>query len=164
MLLNESITKNKGTRVSKYISLVPFVAVVFAAAASGSLFMPGGWYEALNKPAWTPPNWVFPVVWSVLYVMIVIAGWLVWRRAGWSSALAVWGIGLVLNALWSYLMFGRHEIGLALADSVALWLSIAAFIGLAWHLDRVAAYLFVPYLAWVSVATFLNFTIWRINS
>lgn len=154
---------DEGARMSKLVSLAIFAAVVFAAAASGAQFMPGEWYAALNKPAWTPPNWMFPVVWSVLYVMIAIAGWLVWRRAGWSRALAIWGVGLALNALWSYLMFGRHEIGLALGDIVALWLSIAAFIGVAWNVDRLAAYLFIPYLAWVTLAEALNFEIWRLN-
>ena len=149
--------------MSKLVSLAIFAGIVFAAAASGSHFMPGEWYVALNKPSWVPPNWVFPVVWTILYVMIAIAGWLVWRRAGWSSALAVWVVGLALNALWSYVMFGRHEIGLALGGIGALWLSIAAFIGLAWNLDRLAAYLFLPYLAWVTVATALNFEIWRLN-
>jgi tryptophan-rich sensory protein len=125
--------------------------------------MPGEWYEGIKKPWWTPPNWLFPVAWTILYIMIAIAGWLVWQHSGWSTALAIWGIGLVLNALWSYFMFGRQEIGFALADVAALWLSVALFIAAAWNLDRTAAYLFVPYLVWVTIASALNFEVWRLN-
>ncbi len=149
--------------MSKLVSLSVFAGIVIAAASSGAVFTTGEWYEGLKKPSWTPPNWLFPVAWTILYTMIAVAGWLVWRRAGWSTALTVWGIGLVLNALWSYFMFGRHEIGLALADVAALWVAVALFIALAWNLDRMAAYLFIPYLAWVTLATALNFSVWTLN-
>ncbi len=125
--------------------------------------MPGEWYAGLNKPSWTPPNWAFPVAWTVLYIMIAIAGWLVWSTSGWSAAIVIWGLGLVFNALWSYLMFGRHDIFLALLDLCALWLSVLAFMITAWPIDARAAYLFVPYLAWVSFAGVLNFAVWRLN-
>lgn len=146
------------------VPLMVFSALTAAAAVTGSQFMPGEWYSALNKPTWTPPNWLFPIAWTVLYIMIAIAGWLVWRRAGWCQAIQIWGIGLILNALWSYIMFGRHEIGWALADIVGLWLSIAAFIWVALPIDLRASALFAPYLAWVSFATALNFAIWQMNA
>lgn len=146
------------------VPLMVFSALTAAAAVTGSQFMPGEWYSALNKPTWTPPNWLFPIAWTVLYIMIAIAGWLVWRRAGWCQAIQIWGIGLILNALWSYIMFGRHEIGWALAGIVALWLSIAAFIWVALPIDLRASALFAPYLAWVSFATALNFAIWQMNA
>jgi len=149
--------------MAKYLSLLSFIGLVIAAALSGAQFTPGPWYEALSKPSWTPPNWLFPVAWTVLYLMIAIAGWLAWKSGGVSSAVTIWGIGLILNALWSYLMFGRHEIGLALIDVVALWLATAAFIWAAWELEPMAAYLFMPYLAWVSIAAALNFEVWRLN-
>ena len=95
--------------------------------------------------------------------MIAIAGWLAWRRQGFGPAVVIWGAGLALNALWSYLMFGRHDIALALACIVALWLTIAAFIRAAWDVERRAAWLFVPYLLWVSYATALNVTIYLLN-
>ncbi len=142
-------------------SVIAFL--VAATAVTGSVFMPGEWYAALNKPSWTPPDWLFPIAWTVLYVMIAIAGWLIWRRAGWSQAIRLWGIGLILNALWSYVMFGRHEIGWALADIIGLWLSVAAFIWVALPIDLRAAALFAPYLAWVSFAGVLNFAVWRMN-
>lgn len=149
--------------MSNAVSLIIFLGLVVMAAATGAQFVPGPWYEALTKPWWTPPNWVFPVAWTALYIMIAVAGWRVWRSEGAGAALAVWAIGLVLNAAWSWIMFSRHEIGLALADLALLWLSIAAFIVLALPVDRLAAYLFVPYLAWVSYAGALNLAIWRMN-
>lgn len=145
------------------ISFVFFLAIVSAAAVTGAQYMPGPWYETLNKPSWTPPNWLFPIAWTILYFMIAVAGWLVWKRAGIGLALGIWAAGLVLNALWSYVMFGRHDIGLALVNVVALWLSIVAFIWASWHIDRSAAYLFVPYLVWVSFASALNAAIYTLN-
>ncbi|CAA2142159.1 TspO/MBR family protein [Hyphomicrobium sp. ghe19] len=144
-------------------SLIIFAIIVAAAASSGSSFMPGEWYAALEKPSLTPPNWAFPVAWTILYIMIAIAGWLTWRAAGITPALVVWASGLILNALWSYVMFGRHDIFLALVDLAALWLAVAAFIALAWPIDPRASYLFMPYLAWVSFAAYLNFAVWRLN-
>lgn len=144
-------------------SLVVFAALVVAAASSGSAFMPGEWYAALNKPSWTPPNWVFPVAWTILYILIAIAGWLAWRAGGWTPAIRAWGAGLVLNALWSYLMFGRHDIALALVDLCALWATVIVFIVTAWPISRSASYLFLPYFAWVTFAGALNFAVWQMN-
>lgn len=149
--------------MSKYASLIPFIVFVFAAAASGALFMPGAWYAALNKPTWTPPDWLFPIAWTVLYLMIAVAGWLAWWAEGVGTAVAIWGIGLILNALWSYLMFGRHDIFAALIDVAGLWLAVAVFIVATWGSEPRAAYLFMPYLAWVSFAGALNFAVWRMN-
>jgi benzodiazapine receptor len=95
--------------------------------------------------------------------MIAVAGWLAWKAGGWTPALLIWGVGLVLKALRSYLMFGRHNISLALIDVAALWLASAAFIWVAWPLDARAAYLFMPYLVWISFAAVLNFAVWRMN-
>jgi tryptophan-rich sensory protein len=99
----------------------------------------------------------------VLYAMIAVAGWRLWRVAGAGPALVVWAVALVLNAAWSYLMFGRHRIDLALADIVALLVSIALIVALAWRADRAASALFLPYLAWVGFAAALNLTIYRLN-
>ena len=112
---------------SKWPSLVVFILLVAAAALAGTQFKPGSWYAGLIKPAWTPPNSVFGPVWSVLYVMIALAGWLVWRNGERGLPLASWGVALVLNASWSWLFFGRQAIGLALVDIVALWCAILAF-------------------------------------
>lgn len=150
--------------MTQYLSLLVFIGVVALAAITGAMFPTGEWYAGLNRPSWTPPNWLFPVAWTILYVMIAIAGWRVWKTDGIGPPLAVWGLGLALNAAWSWIMFGQHEIGWALADLTALWVSIAAFIVLALPIDRTAAYLFVPYLVWVSYAGALNFAIWQSNA
>jgi translocator protein len=149
--------------MSRYISLLPFVVLVMAAAVTGSKFMPGEWYAALVKPSWTPPNWAFPIAWTILYAMIAIAGWFAWRAEGIGLAVVVWAAGLVLNALWSYLMFGRHDIAGALIDLILMWISIVVFIALTWKSEPRAAYLFMPYLLWVSYAGALNLAIWRLN-
>ncbi len=144
-------------------SLIVFLALVSLAAVTGSQFMPGPWYETLTKPWWTPPKWLFPIAWTILYIMIAVAGWRVWKAEGIGPALMVWALGLVFNAAWSWLMFGEKQIGWALADLVAMWLTVAAFIVLALPVDRTAALLFAPYLVWVSYAGALNFVIWRWN-
>ena len=147
----------------RYILLVAVVAVVLAVASMGSLFMPGAWYAGLAKPSWTPPNWLFGPVWSVLYLMIAVAGWLVWLTPDTSAARWIWPLQLVFNGLWSPVMFGWHRIGLALLVIALLWLAIAAFVVTSWPRARVAALLFLPYLAWVSYASALNFALWRLN-
>jgi tryptophan-rich sensory protein len=147
----------------KYLSLLPFLGLVAIVAATGAMFMPGEWYQGLAKPSFTPPGWVFGPVWTVIYVLIAIAGWLVWRQEGLGLLLVVWGVQLILNMAWSWIMFERHEIGWALIDIIALWATIALFIGLAWTKYPVAAGLFGVYLAWVSFATALNFRIWQLN-
>lgn len=146
------------------VGFVVFMAVVMAAASIGSLFLPGEWYQALAKPAWTPPNWLFAPVWSVLYIMIAFAGWLVWDTEGSTPAVANWIVQLGLNAAWSWVMFGLHNISAALGVIAVLWLAIVLFIITARRTSKVAAALFVPYLAWVSYATALNFEIWRLNA
>ncbi|MEL6375444.1 MAG: TspO/MBR family protein [Pseudomonadota bacterium] len=140
-----------------------FAALVFAAAMSGALFMPGAWYAGLNKPSWTPPNWLFAPAWSVLYIMIAFAGYYVWQAAGFGLALALWGAQLVFNAAWSYFFFGRKAMRLALIDSVLMLASIVAFIVVTWSISPIAAMLFLPYLAWVTFATVLNYAMIQYN-
>ncbi|MFO1350987.1 MAG: TspO/MBR family protein [Gammaproteobacteria bacterium] len=136
------------------------------AALFGSQFMPGAWYAALSKPAWTPPNGLFGPAWTILYIGIAIAGWLIWRNTGGrlSLPLLVWGAQLVLNGLWSYLFFGLERPAVALIDSIAMLIAIVLFIILAWPVSHIAALLFVPYALWVGFATALNFAIWRVNT
>jgi tryptophan-rich sensory protein len=146
-------------------SFAVFVGLVIAAAAFGGQWGAGAWYNALSKPGWTPPNGLFPVAWTVLYLMMAVAGWLIWETPHPSrpALLAVWGAQLLLNALWSYIFFGRKDIGLALAELSGLWVLIAIFTVLAWPVNREAALLFLPYLIWVSYAGALNAAIWRRN-
>ena len=142
-----------------YVSFIPFVAVVVAIAASGAIFRPGEWYQSLDKPSWTPPSWLFGPAWSVLYVMIAIAGWLVWKQASMSVALAFWIVNLAANGAWSWLMFGRRQMALALVDALLMLVTIVGFIRFAWPISETAAWLFVPYLAWVSFASALNLSL-----
>lgn len=151
------------TRMTSWLTLVPFLAAVVVVALAGMKFMPGEWYAALAKPPWTPPNWVFAPAWTTLYLMIAVAGWLVWRAEGVGPALAIWVANLMFNAAWSWLMFGRHEIGWALADAMAMLITIVLFVVAAWSVSRAAALLFVPYLAWVGYATALNWAIFARN-
>jgi len=132
----------------------------------GAVFMPGEWYASLKKPAWNPPGWVFGPVWTALYAMMAVAAWLVWRRGGFSThrkPLVIFLVQLVLNAGWTPLFFGLHSPGLAFAEIVLLWLAIAATIVVFRPVSRTAMLLLVPYLAWVSFATALNFALWRLN-
>ena len=146
-----------------YWSLVPFLAIVIVVAGSGVFFTPGAWYETLRKPSWTPPNWLFGPVWSTLYIMIAVAGWLVWRVEDIGMTLVVWGLNLVFNALWSYFFFGIRRMDIAFVDALLMWVTVALFIVLAAQVSTVAALLFVPYLIWVTIAATLNRTVWRLN-
>ncbi len=143
--------------------LIAFVLVTAAVSAFGAVFRPGPWYAALTKPSWNPPNWVFGPVWTILYIMIAIAGWLAWRAEGFGRAVTIWTAALVVNGLWSWLFFGRQMIGLALVDIVVLLGLIAAFIATTWTSARTAALLFIPYFAWVAYASTLNGAIWMLN-
>lgn len=146
--------------------LVGFGVACFLAAATGILFKPGQWYEGLRKPAWRPPNRLFAPVWTLLYLMMAVSGWLVWRTAGFGGAavpLSLYAVQLLLNALWTPVFFGLHRPDLGFAVIVCLWLAIAATIAAFATVSAAAALLLVPYLAWVSFAAVLNYTVWRLN-
>ena len=148
------------------MGLAGWLALSFAAAVAGSRFMPGEWYASLAKPAWNPPSAVFAPVWTLLYAMMGVAAWLVWRQVGLREAalpLSLFLVQLVLNALWSYLFFGLHRPDLALLDIVTLWVAILVVLVLFWRVSVPAGILLLPYLCWVGFASFLNFTLWRLN-
>ena len=152
--------------MSSIFALAGFIAVCFLAAATGALFRPGAWYDRLEKPAWRPPNRLFAPVWTVLYLMIAVSGWLVWRQAGVAGAalpLAVYAVQLGLNAAWTPLFFGLHRPDLGFLDIVLVWLSIIATLVLFFPIQIWAALMLVPYLAWVTFAMALNLAIWRLN-
>lgn len=147
----------------RYISLFVFLGVTTLVASIAGAFPPGEWYAGLVKPEWMPPDWIFGPVWSFLYLLIAIAGWLVWRSQGLGLALVLWFAGLGLNGAWSYLMFGEQQIDSAMVDIGLLWLAIAGFMLASWRVNRLAVLLFVPYLAWVSFAAALNFSLLQLN-
>lgn len=120
------------------------------------------WYRTLDRPLWTPPDWLFGPVWTVLYICIGIAGWLVARR-GESRLMRLWWMQFALNAIWSPVFFGLHQVGLAAAIILGMWGSIVAFILGARRRVGLAALLFVPYLLWVSYATALTLEVLRRN-
>jgi tryptophan-rich sensory protein len=151
------------------VGLVIALAAVFAAAGIGSVFTSrsvGDWYAALEKPPWNPPSWVFGPVWTVLYAMMAVAAWLVWRQGGWKAArlaLGLFAVQLALNAGWSAVFFGARMPGLAFAELVALWLAILATTAAFFRKSVAAGVLMLPYAAWTTFAGVLNFTLWRLN-
>ena len=151
------------------IGLVVAILICFAAAGLGSLVTTPqipNWYADLAKPTWTPPGWIFGPVWTLLYLMMAIAAWLVWRQAGFAGAklpLALFAIQLALNSVWSLLFFGLQNPGAAAIEIVLLWAAILATLIAFWKRSKWAGGLLVPYLAWVSFAAVLNLVIWRMN-
>lgn len=145
------------------LSGIIIAGLVFAAAATGSTFKPGEWYAGLNKPSWTPPNWAFPVVWAVLYCMIAYSGWLIWG-VGAVIPIILWGLQLILNALWSYFFFGLKNMKLALIDVSFLVITTIIYIVFAYPASELAAYLFIPYVIWVFTAAMLNLRVIQLNN
>jgi tryptophan-rich sensory protein len=152
-----------------WLGLITAVILCFAMAGVGGwVTTPSipGWYAGLVKPSWTPPDWVFGPVWSVLYLGMAVAVWLVWRQndfAGATVPMVFFGVQLALNGAWSWIFFGLHSPGAALVDLVLLWTAIAATTVTFWRRSIPAAILLVPYLVWVSFAGALNFAVWRLN-
>lgn len=140
-----------------------FIAACFVVSLSGAVFKPGAWYAGLRKPLWNPPNWLFAPAWTLLYIMIAVAGYLVWREVGFGPVLVIYGVQLVINAMWSGLFFGMQRPDLGFYGVTALWLSIVACIVAFAPISATAMWLMVPYLCWVSFAAFLNWTLWRMN-
>lgn len=153
--------------MNRWAGLAIWVALpLLIGAGVGGLFQPGPWYDELAKPSWNPPSWVFGPVWTALYVLMGVAAWLVWDRHGRSArgALTLFVVQLLFNAAWSAIFFGLQSPGLAFAEILVLWALIVATTVAFWRLRAVAGGLMLPYLAWVSFAAVLNFTIWRLNA
>ena len=156
------------TPLVQAFGLATFLLLSFATAALGSVasINAAGFYAQLQQPAWAPPGWLFGPVWTVLFLLMAVAGWLVWRRHGVEGArraLGLFGAQLAANALWSWLFFAWRLGGPAFAEVLVLWALIAATLWAFWRLHRLAAVLLVPYLAWVSFAAVLNVVLWRMN-
>jgi benzodiazapine receptor len=148
------------------LGLVAFVVLCFGVSVLGgraTLTALTDWYPALRKPAWTPPAWVFGPVWTLLYPLVAVAGWLAWREGRSRRTTLLFLLQLGLNAAWPWVFFGERRPDLALACAVALWLAILATLLAFWRVSRGAAVLMLPYLAWVGFAVALNLAIWRLN-
>jgi tryptophan-rich sensory protein len=158
-------------KASSVFKLLLAVGLSFCAASVGSFFTVSddgsNWYEALKKPFFTPPDWVFGPVWTILYLMMGIAAFLVWNRGVPKShvrvALVFFVVQLVFNTAWSVIFFGFHSVGLALLEIIFLWFAILATIVSFWRVDRVAAGILLPYILWVSFAVVLNTAIYLLN-
>ncbi|MDH4907802.1 TspO/MBR family protein [Xanthomonas euvesicatoria] len=156
------------TKKSRWFGLLGWLVLCYAVAALGAIasIQAASFYVELQRPAWAPPGWLFGPVWMALYGMMAVSAWLVWRRGGWAGArvaLTLFLVQLALNGLWSWLFFAWHLGAWAFADIVALWLVLAATIGVFGKRQASAAWLLVPYLAWVSFAAALNFSVWQLN-
>ncbi|HRS95541.1 MAG TPA: tryptophan-rich sensory protein [Candidatus Latescibacteria bacterium] len=153
-------------KLPPWAMLVLFLIVVFSVSVIGGLFTAssvGTWYEGLAKPSWRPPNWLFGPVWTLLYAMMAVSAWLVWKKAGFGPALLMFAVQLLINGIWSPVFFGAQSLGGGLVVIVALWFAIVGTIAMFWPVSLAAALLLLPYLAWVSFATVLNAAIWRMN-
>jgi tryptophan-rich sensory protein len=156
------------TKQKQIVGLVGWLIVSFIAAAIGGAasIHAGPFYTQLVRPDWAPPPSIFGPVWTVLYVLMGIAAWLVWRVEGFraaKSALTLFLVQLAFNALWSWLFFGWHRGALAFADILLLWALIVATLIAFWRIRPLAGALLVPYLLWVSFASALNYSVWQLN-
>ena len=159
-----SLTKQK-----QFAGLVAWLIGSFIAAGIGGAasIQAGPFYAQLVRPEWAPPSSIFGPVWTVLYALMGIAAWLVWRAGGFraaKTALTLFLVQLALNSLWSWLFFGWHRGALAFADILLLWALIVATLIAFWRIRPLAGALLVPYLLWVSFASALNYSVWQLNS
>ncbi|MGN8140127.1 tryptophan-rich sensory protein TspO [Pseudomonas sp. 22105] len=140
-----------------------FLIACGAAATTGMVFQPGQWYAQLNKPKFTPPNWVFPVAWTTIYLLLAWVGYRLTMIPGSEQVLALWAAQIALNTLWTPVFFGAQRIVAAMIILVLLWLVVATMVILALRLDVITGLILFPYLAWLCVAAALNFSIMRNN-
>ncbi|MEV0268012.1 TspO/MBR family protein [Hamadaea sp. NPDC050747] len=159
-----AVDRRHGPR--RWWALAAFLAAVTVTAAVGVLGVSGtaDEYAGLDQPSWAPPSWLFGPVWTLLYVLIAIAGWLAWQRIGFTGPLWAYAAQLVLNAVWTPLFFGAGRYGMAFADIVILWALVVVTTVAFLRVRRSAGYLLLPYLAWVTFAAALNFAIWQLNT
>jgi len=148
------------------IAVAVILLATFATAMTAAVARPGAWYASLRKPWWVPPNWLFPPAWGVIYAIMSAAAiliWLIGEGESRTTALMVYAVQLALNALWSPVFFGVKRIGLAVIEVALLWLAVLATTVLFFGINYWAGLLFVPYLLWVTFASVLTWTMWRLN-
>ncbi len=140
-----------------------FLLACAAAASTGIIFKPGQWYESLTKPSFTPPNWLFPVAWTTIYLLLAWAGYRLSLMPGSQEVLALWAAQIALNTLWTPVFFGAHKLLAGMVIITLLWLVVAAMLVMALRLDVITVLMLFPYLVWLCVAAALNFSILRNN-
>ncbi|AFM15060.1 tryptophan-rich sensory protein [Mycolicibacterium chubuense NBB4] len=163
------VDSSSPTRPKPLVALaISLVAVVIASGVGGLASTTSAQdYQRLQQPAWAPPSWVFGPVWTLLYALMAIAAWLVWRSGPWPRtrpALTAYAAQLVLNAAWTPLFFGLGWRGIAFAELSVLWLVLIGTVVLFFRRSAVAGWLLLPYLAWTTFALCLNFAVWQLNS
>lgn len=145
------------------MTFLVFLLACGAAASTGFFFKPGQWYESLVKPGFTPPNWVFPVAWSTIYLLLAWAGYRLTLIPGSQEVLALWAAQIALNTLWTPVFFGAHRVFASMVILMLLWLVVAVMVVMALQLDVIIGLILLPYLGWLCVAAALNFSILRNN-
>lgn len=157
-------------KINNIFKLIIAIVISELAGIIGSIFTAPSiptWYATLVKPEFAPPNWIFAPVWSTLFLLMGIAAFLVWSkgltRKDVRIALGIFGLQLILNTLWSVIFFGQQNPGLARLEIALLWLAIWATIIAFYKISRPAAYLLIPYILWVTFASYLNYSIWALN-
>lgn len=153
-----------------FIKLIISIAIPLTVGAISGMLTSNavkGWFITINKPSFNPPNWVFAPVWTLLYILMGIAFFIIWKSAVNAdvkrTAIIFYSIQLVLNFLWSLFFFGLHQPGWALADIILLWIMILFTIFSFGKISNISAWLLVPYICWVSFATLLNYSFWKLN-
>ncbi|MDI6644309.1 MAG: tryptophan-rich sensory protein [Methanobacteriaceae archaeon] len=159
--------ENKGYQIPKLIAALGLTLITGFIGSLATAEPLTTWYVTLNKPYWTPPNWAFGPIWTILYILIGIAAYLVWReglkRKDVKIALSVFALQLILNLLWSVIFFGFKSIYGGLIEIIILWITILINLILFYRISKWAGILFIPYLAWVTIASFLNYSIYILN-
>lgn len=157
--------------MNKTVKLIIAIAIPLAVGATSGFFTVTGvtsWYQTINKPSWNPPSWLFGPVWTTLYIIMGIALYIVWKSPVndklKKTAITLFAIQLVLNFFWSFIFFDQHQPGWALVEIIMMWVFILLTIFSFARVSKTAAWLLVPYISWVSFATILNYTIWKLNS
>jgi tryptophan-rich sensory protein len=153
---------------TQIIGLIGWLMLTFVAAAIGSAASSesGLFYQQISRPGWAPPSWLFAPVWTILYILMGISAWMVWRVGGFRAAriaLSLFIIQLVLNAIWTWIFFVWKQGALAFVEILILWALILCTTIALWRVRVLAGILLLPYLAWVSFASALTFTVWRLN-
>ncbi len=147
-----------------WTQLILFVSgVVLVGLSLGYVNTPGRWYAELVKPPFNPPNWIFAPVWIMLYFMVAIAGWRVWRQSHDNLPMKLWWMQLALNFIWSPVFFSAHRVDIAFGVVTTLLIMIIGFVVVTWRQDKIASLLFTPYALWVAFASILNGSIWLLN-